>query len=754
MTTDKVYDRINRYWDNTSTSPILVDVPDRAAKSALLKYFAVNGINVVSCSEFCPEDEMPQWDKLKYFIRTNKERNLLIDLCDFLKLDGANRLKTELRQLLDIDGAGKFVIVTVGCSKWLKFSDLRLVSSGKISIIDGEPEATKGLLFVTPGLMEPSLSIDGLNKLPRQSAIQGDKAVVITEHKTTDFPNSLYDIKEFSSKYDVVISMYPELGSLPSNFGTDMEWDSLYENIEKWGSLEDSLTDFGGKNGLAQAFFRFEELDAQYKWFYLLCLKIFGAAGNKYLTAVARRSNTINELASHIYEDILDVESNHRNFIDIYNERRSLIPHLSQYPDAIDKFCKVVWNKEENALAYLSDASYKEKESIIAFLDKYGGCIGRKSMMNRLKVVYPALYKYLSDYSYGSPLLDKYFREYKYNKVINHISDEMRDMVEEQAVKRDYNTLLNPRSLIVDSLNTKDTVLYFMDALGAEYLSYLRDCFFENGFDFKAKIARCDLPSITSVNKDFVDVFKDLGCRVVSKKELDELKHEGGDSYDYENSKLPIHIITELEIIDKLVNHLKGSLEKGKRVFIIADHGTSRLAVINEKENKWEVAEKGLHSGRCCPISDIDEKPESATESNDFWCLANYDRFKGGRKALVEVHGGATLEEVTIPIIEVSKRDKAIACEVRNDGPVLRGAKLIPILKLFVEKDNPNIEVELDSIRYKSIGCPVQYIHEFELAGIKRAGTYKFNVYCENVLIARDLEIEVANKGAQERSLF
>lgn len=754
MTTDKVYDRITRYWDNPSTSPILVDVPNTIAKNALRKHFAVNGINVVSCSEFCPQDEMPQWDKVKHFIRTSEERNILIDLSDFLKLDGANRLKAELRQMLDINGAGKFVIVTVGCSKWLKFSDPRLVSSGKASIIEGEPEVTKGLLFVTPGLMKPSLCIEGLNNLPRQSAIQGDVAIVMTEHKTADFPNSLYDIKEYRSKYEILLSLCPEIGNLPANFGTDAEWDSLYETIEKWGSLEDALIGFGGKNGLVQAFFRFDEFDAYVKWFYLLSLKIFGGSGNKYLTAAARRSNTVDELAAHIYEDILDMEPNHRNFIDMYNERKSLLPHLSQYPDATDKFCKVVWSKGTNALAYLSDASMKEKETTIAFLDKYGREIGRKNMKDRLKVVYPALSKYLSNYSYGSSLLDKYFREYKYNKVINHISDEMRDMVEEQAVKRDYNTLLDPRSLVVDSLKAKDTVLYFMDALGAVYLSYLRDSFYENGFDFSAQIARCDLPSITSVNKDFVEVFKKYGCSVISRKELDELKHEGGESYDYESSKLPIHLITELEIIDKLVNHLKGSLEKGKRVFIIADHGTSRLAVINEQENKWEVAEKGIHSGRCCPISDIDEKPEYATESNNFWCLANYDRFKGGRKALVEVHGGATLEEVTIPIIEVSKRDKTIACEVRNDGPALRGVKVIPVLKLFVEKDSPNIELELDGIKYKSTGCPVQYIHEFELTEVKRAGTYKFNVYCENILIARDLEIEVANKGAQERSFF
>ncbi|MEI3158007.1 MAG: hypothetical protein V8T08_00050, partial [Monoglobus pectinilyticus] len=52
---------------------------------------------------------------------------------------------------------------------------------------------------------------------------------------------------------------------------------------------------------------------------------------------------------------------------------------------------------------------------------------------------------------------------------------------------------------------------------------------------------------------------------------------------------------------------------------------------------------------------DADVKSEFATEEDGFWVIANYDRFKGGRKANVEVHGGATLEEVVVPIIEITK---------------------------------------------------------------------------------------------------
>ena len=61
---------------------------------------------------------------------------------------------------------------------------------------------------------------------------------------------------------------------------------------------------------------------------------------------------------------------------------------------------------------------------------------------------------------------------------------------------------------------------------------------------------------------------------------------------------MPIHIVRELDILNELVAHLK-TLQKGQTAYIISDHGASRLAVISEKENKWEVSEKGVHSGRC-----------------------------------------------------------------------------------------------------------------------------------------------------------
>lgn len=93
---------------------------------------------------------------------------------------------------------------------------------------------------------------------------------------------------------------------------------------------------------------------------------------------------------------------------------------------------------------------------------------------------------------------------------------------------------------------------------------------------------------------------------------------------------------------------------------MISDHGASRLAVIKEHTLDINVNSKGTHSGRVCALTDDISEVSCATKSGDYYVLANYDRFKGGRAANVEVHGGATLEELTVPVIALTIAPESI----------------------------------------------------------------------------------------------
>lgn len=56
-------------------------------------------------------------------------------------------------------------------------------------------------------------------------------------------------------------------------------------------------------------------------------------------------------------------------------------------------------------------------------------------------------------------------------------------------------------------------------------------------------------------------MLKDKGCLISDIKDLDDIKHHGKDSFDYEKEKTPIYLIKELEIIDDLLTKIKAKLQ-------------------------------------------------------------------------------------------------------------------------------------------------------------------------------------------------
>ena len=119
-----------------------------------------------------------------------------------------------------------------------------------------------------------------------------------------------------------------------------------------------------------------------------------------------------------------------------------------------------------------------------------------------------------------------------------------------------------------------------MDALGVEYLGYVKEKCAELKLRFASKIARADLPTITSLNRGFYDEWR--GKKETPIKDLDELKHHPERGYDYNNSPYPIHLVEELDVIKTALERVKIKLLTGecRKVLIVSDHGASRLAVI------------------------------------------------------------------------------------------------------------------------------------------------------------------------------
>ena len=356
---------------------------------------------------------------------------------------------------------------------------------------------------------------------------------------------------------------------------------------------------------------------------------------NPYLRYVFADSANFEAYQKNLFFALLDVDG--KIFEEFYSLRKAAVknissPYLAEYLERLKNF--------PDAVKYLTDNTAEERHAMIETVQ------GKEKIPDVFKKNFPAMNDYLADYDFGDAEITNYFRRYKKIKLCNVDDENFKRHVQDLATKRPYNKF-ETRQKILDGAD-KNAKLYWLDALGVEFLSYIKARAIQTGLSAEIKIARAQLPTLTSQNKNFYDEWR--GDKFDKNSALDELKHSP------EKFSAPIYIDDELKIIDDVLAEIKNSLANhhAEKIILTSDHGASRLAVMFGRENKFKMNSAGEHSGRCCPINELDAKPNCATEENGYWVLANYDRFAGGRLASVEVHGGATLEEILVPVIEFS----------------------------------------------------------------------------------------------------
>ena len=376
-------------------------------------------------------------------------------------------------------------------------------------------------------------------------------------------------------------------------------------------------------------------------------------------------------------------------------------------------------------------------------------------MPTNLDKIYPDLKMYLAQYYFqGDTLsteLTEYFEEYKMQKISNKIGEAFLQKVDKYALSREYNRL-RTRDELVSNYASQDAFLCWIDALGVEYLSFIVEGAKRRGLIVSVKIGRSNLPTITTINNQFFYEWpEDARIKI---EQLDEVKHKEKGGYKYGPSNIyPIHLARELEIIsdalDRAATEL--ALRRYEKYIIASDHGASRLAVIRKKEEKYDTDTKGKHSGRCCKLFENYELP-FATEENGFVVLADYGRFKGSRTANVEVHGGASLEEVIVPVIELSLADSSIQILLAEED-VISDFKTGSVICLYVNKQlSQELIVQVEGKRYKAHRVDENH-YQAEITVMKRAKKYDADIYVGENLISK-MEIMTRGKSASMNSDF
>lgn len=761
-TMDQCFDRIEAYCQKEITGhPLLVNTENAHDFQCLVKRMQLDGNKTcVFVHDYCGKG-LPQIDAI---FRDVKKKGcfVVIGLSSYVMLLGKKRAEELMARLQEFSVAGH-VIVLLSHMKEIRLSRMQQDQhlSYRVLLLEGDPTPLPSIYLASPEensfgqLVLPNIQAL-FEKLEQYDPVGGETsfAVRTSLHKEV-FSESMYSIRSSKGIYKELLRAFPVLkGDLEESWGTKEDWERFAQEWKEclsWGALAEKH--FGIDAHFSAILEReYEQADTYETWLYWLLLKVQGASEDAYLSYALGKSRHWQDLWEHIFLSLSSLSFQMREFEKYCEGRKRLLEGqpipatwVSEYQDAIAQ-------KGRDAIWYLFAGTAWEEKMLFQCLADYD--YTKEEVMGVLKTHFPDLFAYMKSFTFTMhqkvperlvPLLTKYFDDYKWQKLMNHLTPDFKAQVNTLAEHRVYNQF-PIRSLALSQMKKENTMMYFVDALGVEYLSYISEKCKTYGLLLSIQVVHGELPSITSQNTEF------MNPGVINIKDLDALKHES-QTYNYEKQKIPLHLVAELKAIDGVLQTIRDGLltKEMKSAIIISDHGATRLAVLNDEEYGAEfiVGEsKGQHSGRCCQVEEDPGIPFAAYE-NGYAVLANYMRFKGSRKADVEVHGGATLEETLVPLLQISLKPKDPMVEFQPALVQLRKKEVGELLLVTnFDMADPYIIVngkiyrgKLDTHRRRAI---------IPLPDMKRTHDYMADIYDGDTLLKEQVAFHVKKEVAKD----
>lgn len=759
---DQCFDRIEAYCQKEITGhPLLVNAENDHDFQCLVKRMRIDGNKTcVFVHDYCGKG-LPQIDALFRDVK-KKDCFVVIGLSSYAMLFGKKRAEELMARLQELSVAGH-VIVLLSHMKEIRLSRMQQDQhlSYRVLLLEGDPTPLPSIYLASPEensfgqLVLPNIQAL-LEKLEQYDPVGGETsfAVRTSLHKEV-FSESMYSIRSSKGIYKELLRAFPVLkGDLEESWGTKEDWERFAQEWKEclsWGALAEKH--FGIDAHFSAILEReYEQADTYETWLYWLLLKVQGASGNAYLSYALGKSRHWRDLWEHIFLSLSSLSFQMREFEKYCEGRKRLLEGQTIPATWVSEYQDAIAQKGRDAIWYLFAGTAWEEKMLFQCLADYD--YTKEEVMGVLKTHFPDLFAYMKSFTFTMhqkvperlvPLLTNYFDDYKWQKLMNHLTPDFKAQVNTLAEHRVYNQF-PIRSLALSQMKKENTMMYFVDALGVEYLSYISEKCKTYGLLLSIQVVHGELPSITSQNTEF------MNPAVINIKDLDELKHES-QTYNYEKQKIPLHLVAELKAIDGVLQTIRDGLltKEMKSAIIISDHGATRLAVLNDEEYGAEfiVGEsKGQHSGRCCQVEEDPGIPFAAYE-NGYAVLANYMRFKGSRKADVEVHGGATLEETLVPLLQISLKPKDPMVEFQPALVQLRKKEVGELLLVTnFDMADPYIIVngkiyrgKLDTHRRRAI---------IPLPDMKRTHDYMADIYDGDTLLKEQVAFHVKKEVAKD----
>lgn len=680
-------------------------------------------------------------------------------------LKGEEALVSDLRRIIDRSVRGHVFVVLTHCSGLLdKYFARDPRRDRRIVVVDGKRCDLPTIRFVRKGDDCDGAHVDGMKGLLKkledmsgESMARNPVISVVMPYDAELFGRSKYAIQDHGDVFVVLVDKYVEIKRVADKSWASCEqWEWLrgqskshadFSSLvaQRWGSTRDLCQQIDDV---------FHNQSSNERWLLWLAMRVFGEGSGTYLGFSLDQTTSCEAWIRRVYHALADVARSDSRFESFFAQRLELLKLLPANSTEMQFYCQSVAERYgKDAVYYLSDSTDHERRQWMKTIDEndWTDAEIEKAIAHASRELSYYIEPFVFD-SHNSHLkndnisladdLTYYFNRYKYLKIRNCIDDDFIEYVDKYAIERPYNKL-RCRSAVTRTIDKEGVQAYFIDALGAEHLGYIQAKCREYGMISDIQIVRCELPSITSINKEFKERFETRDV-----KELDDLKHHS-TIYLYERCQLPIHLFEELKVIDKELRNIRDLLRShgAQKAVIFSDHGASRLAVIYKHENeKIELEEKGKHSGRCCRCEQNPNLDQAAYE-NGWAVLANYERFKGGNKAQVEVHGGASLEEVVVPIVTLTLRPEKVEYRLADQIVKYSQGKVTLALCCNMPMNAPRIQIE--GVFYEGALDSDRRTARFDVDQHTKAQAYRATVWEGNTNTGQVFDFVVERKTKQ-----
>ena len=271
--------------------------------------------------------------------------------------------------------------------------------------------------------------------------------------------------------------------------------------------------------------------------------------------------------------------------------------------------------------------------------------------------------------------IENYIEKYKKAKFSNKYDQSVSDALlvhssNDVAFNSWYQDFRTVRTILADRDDID--VFYWIDGLGIDWIpvvQHIIEAEKQNGIYLNEVIVgKSLLPTVTSINK--VDLEKIVSGKLVKTGDLDNLAHKN-------NNKYPEYILEEFDLV---INAIRSIIDEyaGKKIAIVSDHGLTHLSQYCAGLNL--AGFESDHHGRLAKKkSGVSPDNKYIVVNEDTACALEHSSLCGKVPIGQASHGGATPEEVLVPIFIISNQEsvqswtaKLLTKELSATAPIIR----------------------------------------------------------------------------------